>query len=220
MAGKQIYLIRHGETDFNREGRMQGSGIDKELNEKGLKQAAAFFEKYQQMPFVKVYASGLQRAQQTIEPFKQAGFATEYHPELNEISFGDLEGTLLSPEPESFYNRVMQAWQNNELDFSAPNGESPKMVVARQQPFIDKVLKANLTQSPILVCMHGRALRVLLCTLLNSPLHQMEQYKHHNTGLYILNYNGSDFEVITQNNTEHLPKELYSLPPEAFRTHK
>lgn len=220
MTTKQIYLIRHGETDFNREGRMQGSGIDKELNQKGLNQAAAFFKKYGQVAFAKVYASGLKRAQQTIEPFKQAGFETEYHPELNEISFGDLEGSLLKPDPESFYNKVMQAWQNGQLDFSAPNGESPNAVVARQQPFINNVLKTNPAQSPILVCMHGRALRVLMCTLLNTPLHQMENYKHHNTGLYIVEYNGQEFVLKTANNTEHLTKDLYSLPPDAFRQAK
>ena len=59
LQHKTIYLIRHGETDYNRRGVVQGSGIDSDLNEMGRAQAMAFFQAYQHVPFAKLYISGL-----------------------------------------------------------------------------------------------------------------------------------------------------------------
>ena len=53
MLTKTIYLIRHGETEFNRMGIVQGSGIDSDLNETGILQARAFFETYRHITFNK-----------------------------------------------------------------------------------------------------------------------------------------------------------------------
>ena len=61
---KDIYLIRHGETEYNRKGVVQGSGIDADLNELGQKQAEAFFAHYQDLPIDKIYTSALKRTHQ------------------------------------------------------------------------------------------------------------------------------------------------------------
>jgi len=61
LQQKTIYLIRHGETDFNRRGVVQGSGVDSDLNDMGRAQAQAFFQAYQHVPFEKLYVSGLKR---------------------------------------------------------------------------------------------------------------------------------------------------------------
>ena len=66
---KTIYLIRHGETDFNRQGVVQGSGVDSDLNELGQAQAEAFFQAYQHIPFDKVYTSALKRTHQSVKKF-------------------------------------------------------------------------------------------------------------------------------------------------------
>ncbi|MCZ6694862.1 MAG: histidine phosphatase family protein, partial [Bacteroidetes bacterium] len=77
METKKIYLIRHGQTDFNNRGVVQGSGIDSSLNETGYKQAQAFFDAYQQVPFQKIYTSSLQRTTQTVKPFIDKGIPFE-----------------------------------------------------------------------------------------------------------------------------------------------
>ena len=58
---KTIYIIRHGETDYNRQGIIQGSGVDSDLNETGRIQAEKFFKAYHHIPFDKVYTSELKR---------------------------------------------------------------------------------------------------------------------------------------------------------------
>ncbi len=68
-ALKDIYLIRHGETDYNRMRVVQGSGIDADLNELGKRQAQAFFEHYQNLALDKIYTSALRRTHQSVKGF-------------------------------------------------------------------------------------------------------------------------------------------------------
>jgi bisphosphoglycerate-dependent phosphoglycerate mutase len=71
MSKKTIYLIRHGQTDFNKQGIVQGSGVDSSLNEEGHAQARKFYEAYHHINFDKIYVTELQRTHQTVAPFKQ-----------------------------------------------------------------------------------------------------------------------------------------------------
>jgi broad specificity phosphatase PhoE len=87
LQQKTIYLIRHGETDYNRRGVVQGSGVDSDLNEMGRAQAMAFFQAYQHVPFQKIYISGLKRTYQTVESFIELGMPYEKLTGLNEISW-------------------------------------------------------------------------------------------------------------------------------------
>jgi len=69
LSSKKIYIIRHGQTDFNLQGIVQGSGVDSSLNAMGRAQAQAFFEKYQSIPFAKIYTSALKRTSETVSDF-------------------------------------------------------------------------------------------------------------------------------------------------------
>ncbi|WP_282456203.1 histidine phosphatase family protein [Chitinophaga sedimenti] len=66
---KELYIIRHGETDFNRQGIVQGRGVNSDLNAMGVAQAEAFYEHYKHIPFDKVYTSSLKRTHQTVKKF-------------------------------------------------------------------------------------------------------------------------------------------------------
>ena len=92
MNTKKIYLTRHGQTDFNRKGIVQGSGIDSDLNELGQAQARAFFDYYKDQPFDKLYVSALKRTHQSMAGFIESGLVYEELADLNEISWGEREG--------------------------------------------------------------------------------------------------------------------------------
>ncbi|HEY0898299.1 MAG TPA: histidine phosphatase family protein, partial [Sphingobacteriaceae bacterium] len=62
---KTLYIIRHGETELNRRGIVQGRGMNTDLNELGKKQAEAFYQAYFHIPFDKIYTSTLKRTHQT-----------------------------------------------------------------------------------------------------------------------------------------------------------
>ena len=203
MRPRTIFLLRHGQTDFNVRGIVQGSGIDSSLNDTGRAQAALFFAAYGQVPFDKVYTSALRRTQESVQQFLDLGLPHEAHAALNEISWGVREGTRITLEEDAEYRQVLADWAAGRTEARLPGGESPDEVAARQRPFID-LLKARADEETVLVCMHGRALRVLLCQLLNYPLHCMEGFEHSNLCLYKLEFTGTFFTVRNFLDVTHL----------------
>lgn len=202
-----IYLVRHGQTDFNVQGIVQGSGVDSSLNDTGRAQAAQFFAAYQHVPFDRVYTSVLRRTQESVQPFLDRGLPHEAHPALNEISWGAREGTRISFEEDMEYQHVLRQWEQGQTSARLLGGESPDEVAARQRPFIE-LLRARPADRRVLICMHGRAMRVLLCQLLHYPLRSMELFEHRNLCLYELDFTGSVFSVRRFLDTAHLHAAL------------
>jgi len=203
LSSKKIYLIRHGQTDFNLSGIVQGSGIDSPLNALGVQQAGSFFNMYQHISFDKVYTSTLQRSVQSVTSFIDKGITHEAYEGLNEINWGSKEGTKITPDEDDYYRWLLKQWQSNEISLRIDGGESPEDVAVRQRVVIKTILDRDEEQT-ILICMHGRAIRVLLCQLLNYPLSAMDVFEHNNLCLYLLNYSGSMCSVDLFNNTDHL----------------
>ncbi|MGB3618051.1 MAG: histidine phosphatase family protein [Catalinimonas sp.] len=200
---KEIYLIRHGQTDYNLRGVVQGSGIDADLNETGRTQAQRFWEAYGDVPFDKVYTSKLKRSIQSVRRFIDKGLPWEAHEGLNEISWGHREGQIITPEEHKYYYQVLDAWTQGQTDLRIDGGESPQDVADRQRPVLDLIL-SRPDERKVLVCMHGRAMRVLLCLMLNYEIKCMDQFEHHNLGLYKLIYTGTMFTVERHNDIAHL----------------
>ena len=73
MIEKEIYIIRHGQTEHNAKGIVQGKGINLSLNDTGRKQASAFYEAYKHIPFEVVYTSSLIRTHESAAPFIELG---------------------------------------------------------------------------------------------------------------------------------------------------
>ena len=182
---------------------MQGSGVDSSLNANGRAQAQAFFEMYKEVPFDKVYTSSLRRTAETVAQFINKGIPHEVVAGLNEISWGANEGQKITPEEDAYYHWMLQQWQGGNTSLRIQGGESPEEVAARQRPIIDKIM-ANTKDETILICMHGRALRILMCQLLKYPLKSMDMFEHSNLCLYLLEFNGSHFIVKKNNDTAHL----------------
>lgn len=204
MSTKTIYLIRHGETDYNRRGVVQGSGIDADLNALGQAQALAFFEAHQHLPFQKVYTSALKRTQQSVQQFLDLGISHQTLAGLNEISWGVREGKTPNSMDSAYYRTLIGSWQNGQTDLAAEGGESPEDVLVRLQIAIQEILEQP--HSLVLVAMHGRAMRVLLSHLMQQPLASMDQFEHTNLGLYLLHYDYDTqiFRLEKANDTAHL----------------
>ncbi len=202
MKTKKIYLIRHGQTDFNLKGIVQGSGVDSSLNDLGRTQADAFYTYYKHIPFDKVYTSVLKRSIESVQNFLDDGLKHEALSGLNEINWGTREGIEITPEEDAYYHQVIRNWQQGQTDLPIEGGESPIQVKKRQQIALDHILKGN--EETILICMHGRAMRVLLCLVLNYPLSSMDLFEHQNLGLYKLAFTGSMFSLEEFNNSDHL----------------
>ncbi|WP_394990122.1 histidine phosphatase family protein [Emticicia sp.] len=206
MLTKTIYLIRHGETEFNRMGIVQGSGIDSDLNETGILQARAFFETYRHIVFNKIYTSQLRRTVQSVQEFINLDTPFEQHEGLNEISWGEKEGKVPNYLEDKFYLEVIANWGKGKTDIpAAPLGETPEEVVARQKPVVDIIL-SRPAEETILIAMHGRAIRILLTHILNRPLSDMDAFEHTNLCLYklVYSYKEKTFQLEIANDVTHL----------------
>ena len=200
---KKIYLTRHGETEYNKIGVVQGSGIDSDLNETGRAQAQAFYEAFKEHPFDKLYVSALKRTHQSMNSFIAEGINYEVLPDLNEISWGIHEGVPVDQAGAAYYADMVKRWQQGEVDIAIEGGESPIQVAERMKKALEYILSQKDEQE-VLICMHGRAMRVMLAVMLNYPLKSMDVFEHTNLCLYQLAYTGNAFQVEKFNDITHL----------------
>jgi phosphoserine phosphatase len=199
---KLIYLIRHGETELNRQRIVQGSGVDSSLNDKGRAQGKAFFEQYHHVPFEAVITSRLKRTHETVQPFLQMGLPWKMTADINEISWGTHEGRTGTPEMIVEYEKMVTQWQAENYDAGLPEGETANQLAERCQRFVN-YLRIR-PEKTLLICSHGRAIRCLLTCLLQQPLSMMEMYEHSNTGLFLIRETDGAFSMEKQNDVEHL----------------
>ncbi len=198
---QRLWIIRHGETDFNRKGIVQGRGMDTDLNAFGLAQAEAFYQAYRHIPFGKIYTSTLKRTEQTVSPFIKAGHVIEKLQGLDEFDWGIFEGSTFGTFHHD-YRMLLQAWQSGMYHTKPPKGESPLEVAARQQIAIESFTATSVEE--VLICMHGRAMRLLLCILLQREYREMENFEHSNLSLYVLERGEHGWVLIKNNDTAHL----------------
>lgn len=217
MSTKKIYIIRHGQTDFNLQGIVQGSGVDSSLNDLGRAQALAFFEHYKGVSFDKIYTSKLKRTVESVQHFIDLGIRQEALIGLNEISWGSKEGQKITEEEDAYYHWMLQQWQLGNTSLRIEGGESPEDVVVRQRIALEHIL-ANESEKNILICMHGRALRILVTVLLNYPLKSMDMFEHKNLCLYQLDFTGSMFVIKKHNDVSHLDTLTVDKQPFLLKT--
>jgi broad specificity phosphatase PhoE len=203
MIEKTLYIVRHGQTDLNKQGIVQGRGMDTNLNDEGRMQAGMFYNAYKNTPFDKIYLSKLKRTQQSIQQFIDAGLPYEKLSGLDELAWGIHEGQPSTPENKTAFMKLMREWTAGNLDVKFEKGESPNEVLERQKEAL-KTIMSHPEEKNVLICMHGRAMRLFLCLLTNQPLTQMEKFPHQNLVLYKVTYDGSRFEIADFNNAIHL----------------
>ncbi|MBD1392090.1 histidine phosphatase family protein [Mucilaginibacter glaciei] len=203
MIQKTLYIVRHGQTDLNKQGIVQGRGRDTDLNDEGRKQAGQFYDAYKDVAFDKIYISELKRTQQSIQPFIDLGLPYEKLAGLDELAWGIYEGKTATPETKAAFLDVMRDWLNGKLDVKFEGGESPNEVKVRQLEALETIM-SHPEEKTVLICMHGRAMRLLLCLLTDKPLTEMDNFPHQNLVLYKVVFDGDKFEIVDFNNAQHL----------------
>jgi alpha-ribazole phosphatase len=170
----ELWLVRHGQTDWNVEGRYQGQS-DVPLNEAGLNQARLLAESLRGSHFDALYCSDLKRASRTAEILGQElGLPVIVDHRLREICQGEWEG-LLVDEIARRFSASVSAWENRTREVRAPGGESVAEVAARVAQAADAIALAHPGQR-ILIVSHGLALATLICQSQGIPL--AEVYSH------------------------------------------
>ena len=170
----ELWLARHGQTDWNVEGRYQGHA-DVPLNALGVQQAHLLAHKLDGQKFDAIFSSDLQRARLTAEvAAARLGLPLRLDARLREIDQGDWEGELVA----EISRRYAERWHVNPADpegFGAPNGETIGQVAARMNAAADEIASA-FPGGRVLVISHGLAVAILICRARQYPL--AEVYRH------------------------------------------
>lgn len=172
----ELWLVRHGQTDWNLTGRWQGQAPQAPgLNEAGWKQVLAARDQLKDIRFCAVYASDLLRSRQTAERIAESlDLSVHFDPRLREINLGAWEG-MLSDDIKAQYPAEMDARAKDPFHTRAPGGESPHQVSARVHAAVAEIGAKHLDGS-VLIIAHGLSLAVILCHAHGIPTEQV--YDH------------------------------------------
>lgn len=208
----KIYLMRHGETDYNKRGLIQGS-LDIPLNEFGIRLAELTRDGFRKegLLFDKAYCSPLIRAKQTADILLD-GQSTPitYDDRICEMNFGEGEGILLkdiSIKPE--YQNIDYLFHDPEKYVATKMGESYEALFARVKDFLEQEIypKEN-TYENVLVCCHGGIIRAFLAFLKKLELSQFWNNHQPNCSVNIIEIKNHSLHILE----EH--KIYYSISKE------
>lgn len=167
-------LIRHGATDWNRDGRYQGQA-DPPLNAQGRAQAEHLARTLAGRPIQAVFSSDLQRALRTAEALAAShALRVIIDKRLREINQGRWEGMLVDDIAASFPTE----WgviQQDPLRARAPGGESVDDVARRAMACVREIA-ARFPRGPVVIVSHGLTLACLLCSMHGFPLEQAREH--------------------------------------------
>jgi probable phosphoglycerate mutase len=122
---------------------------------------------------------------------------------LDELAWGIWEGKANTEDSRDAFRLMLETWQQGDYSAHFEGGESVQDVYDRlKEPM--QILMSRPEEETILLCMHGRAMRVFLCLLLNKPLSEMTEFPHQNTVLYKLGFENGQFIMLEFNNASHL----------------
>jgi probable phosphoglycerate mutase len=163
-----LWLVRHGQTDWNLEGRYQGQ-TDVPLNASGWEQARALTAQLEGRQIAAVFSSDLRRARDTAGVVaERLGLPVRVDVRLREIRLGEWEGMMFA-DIQARYPAEWQARQADPLNARPPGGESVVEVAARASAAADDVARAFPAQE-VAVVAHGLSLAVLRVRALGLPL--------------------------------------------------
>lgn len=202
----RLLLVRHGETQWNREGRFQGQ-LDIPLNETGQAQALKTVHLLLATPIAQVFTSPLQRALTTAQglPYPM----TEI-PDLQEISHGTWEGKLHA-EVETSYPGLLDLWNTSPEKVQMPEGESLEDVWARTIPAWQQILQAAEGTTAV-VAAHDAINKAILCQVVGLGPEGFWCFKQGNGSVSVIDYpNGIQGRGVLQstNYTTHLTGNVF-----------
>ncbi len=183
-----IYIARHGETIWNAEGRIQGRS-DPGLSPKGVDQSLALFEQLRGRPISAIYTSTLQRSILTAHHVANyLSLPIRKQPELDEISFGILEGKVFLGFDEEA-SREWERFKENRYTYHIPYAENYTDVTNRIRPFVGKILHLHQGEE-ILIVGHRVVNLMLIGMLTDYPPEKVSEIQQTNDCLYLIKKNG------------------------------
>lgn len=189
-----LYLIRHGETDWNRQRRIQGHS-DIPLNESGTEQARLLAKRYKHATLAAIYASDLQRARDTAAPLAEAlGLPVQALTDLRERCYGTWEGLT--------YEEIRARFADPDPDDTIYGIETLEALKERASRCLEG-LALKHPEQVIAVVSHGGFINAFLHKITNGQM-GTGITRIDNTGVTVVRYGRHAWEIAAVNDTSHL----------------
>lgn len=208
----ELILLRHGETDWNRELRFQGQ-VDVPLNAVGHAQAERLAQRLAGEPVHHLVSSDLVRTRQTAQPIVRQLLPTLVldtvtDAMLREQNFGSVDGMRVA-DIRAQHADVWDGWTQFQADFVIPGGESTRQFHARVMAAVQRLVKAHPGQTLVVVT-HGGVLDMVYRTALGLGLNGPRQSAIPNAGYNRVRCDGDVFKILHWADTLHLD----GMPPQ------
>lgn len=177
----RLYLLRHGETDWNQKSIYQGQ-TDIDLNKNGREQARKAAETFKEIEVDQIYSSDLKRAKNTaLMIAREKNLKVSENKKIRELSFGDWEG-LSFVEIKNKYPDLAASWQQDPIHNFPPGGEKLLDFKFRIENFFNKIINRHQGDK-ILVVTHGGVIKVYLAAVLSIKTEKFWQFQIDNCSL-------------------------------------
>ncbi len=209
----RVYFVRHGETDWNIQGRLQGL-TDTPLNARGIEQAQQIAERLAEVPNIAaIYTSPLQRARTTSQIIgERLGLAPIADDRIVERNMGAVEG-LTGAEVAQRYPEFAARWRVGEKRVPFPDEEPPEQMRRRIASFLHDI-QAQHPDGSIVVVTHGGAMGIIMALVMHLDLERRLPFWFDNASLNIVEFGGPVPRVLALNDTCHLRDGFRILRPD------
>ena len=197
----KLYIIGHGETDYNNSLRFQGQ-TDIPLNQKGIEQAEKAADFFKDIPLQAIYTSTLIRAKTTAEIIAGVkGMVVQETDALREMSFGIWEN-MNSKDIQKKYAKEWKDFFASPARTTIPQGESMSDVQKRAYPTVQEILD-RYPEGDVAFVAHGGIIRVLMCTMLGLDLNRAWHLHVGNASITCFYYWGRSYTLDYANMTRY-----------------
>lgn len=203
-----LYCVRHGESTYNVEGRLQGQSDEPRLSPLGQRHAQALAASLAQLPIEAIFASPLTRAMETAQPVADLlKLPIVADDRLKEINIGIFQG-LLAAELSDRLPAESARWRSQDPDYRIPQGESRRDLMLRAAAAFEAIRAAQSQPATrggprhIVVVAHGGVLAAAFKALLGVPA-ERNPFMLYNGSISVLDW-GPQLRLMTLNQTDHL----------------
>ncbi|MHC9542278.1 MAG: histidine phosphatase family protein [Vulcanimicrobiota bacterium] len=219
----KIFLVRHGETTYNKETRFQGQQ-DAPLTPNGQSQAGAVADRFEKAEksgehFDAIYSSPLSRCMDTADAIgSKLNMKPVTEPGLKEMRMGEWESKTPGEVKEQYRTAegkpLMSEWMSDPVSNKVPGGETVDDVEKRVVATLDKIIKENRQDANVVLVTHGGPISVILCKVLDQSLKEANKKHIANTSVTVLDVKKdlSDAKLLSENDTSHMEAYIATLP--------
>jgi probable phosphoglycerate mutase len=205
MDGTRFIVVRHGETAWNAQGRIQGH-LDSPLNEEGLAQALLVGERLAHEPIDALYCSDLGRVRQTVQPLlDRTGVQPRITERLRERNLGVFQG-LTSRECQARYPEDYARFHARDVEHAVPGGESIRAINLRVGALFTELAGQHPGQLVVAVT-HGGVLDALHRFVTRMPLERLRDFPIYNASLNFVRFSAGQWTLERWGDISHLTRD-------------